>query len=156
MKKYLIVDRFWGPLSYSRYRVCMAHHVGVASTAMKDSNNLHTPEWKWDDSLSIALYLCQTHTASPDSLYPPPVFMTFHMCVCAAPNCEGLKWQISWDSKWRPISASQAAGGQVRCDSCSVNCFSRPLTPKSSVAWAPGCLRGHKGHGCFHWTSTVI
>lgn len=148
MKKYLIVDLFWGSLSYSRYRVRIAHHVGVASTAMKDSNNFHTPEWKWDDRISVPLCISR-FTISSSSVHDLPY-------VCAARNCEGLKWQISGDSKWRPISASQAAGGQVRCDSCSVNCFSRPLTPKSSVAWAPGCLRGHKGHGCFHWTSTVI
>ncbi len=33
-------------------------------------------------------------------------------------------------------------GGQVRCDSCSVNSFRQPFTPEGSVPQAPGCLEG--------------
>lgn len=86
VKYYLILDLFRGSLSYSISRVSMAHHMfdGVASTAMKDSDNLHTPEGQCDDSLSLPLYLCHntTCTLSSPSCYSQQRFTIASSSVC--------------------------------------------------------------------------
>lgn len=69
IKDYLIADLFVGSLSYSISGVSVAHHMcdGVASTAMKNSDNLHVPEGQGDDSLSLPLYLCHNTPCNSSS-----------------------------------------------------------------------------------------